>query len=169
MDREESENLQLKKAMSYANGYRELGMFDDALEELSRLPDSLIDRIEVSQMKLAIFVEAKDWTAAACAAKNLSLREPADPGHFVNLAFATRRAQSIEEAKAILDDAALRFPNVAIIHYNLGCYACQEADLEGAKEKLVAAFSMDPSFLDTAKGDEDLDMLTDWLDNLEIA
>ena len=169
MESEEKENLQLKKALTYANGFRELGMFNDALEELSKLPEPLIDRVEALQMKLAVLIEAKDWPSASCAAKNLTLREPNDPGHFVNLAFTTRRASSIENAKAILDEAAQRFPNVAIIQYNLGCYACQQDDLDLAKEKLVSAFSLDPSFLDTAKDDEDLDALADWLDNLEIA
>jgi len=169
MESEEKENLQLKKALTYANGYRELGMFQDALEELSKLPDSQLDRVEALQMKLAVLIEAKDWPSASCAAKNLTLREPNDPRHFVNLAFTTRRARSIEKAKAILEEAAQRFPNVAIIQYNLGCYACQQADMESAKEKLIAAFSLDPSFLDTAKEDDDLGPLVDWLDNLEIA
>lgn len=165
----EKEELNFKKTLSYANGYRELGMHRDALSELSTLPENLSTRLEALQMKLAIFFDAKDWAAAECVAKELTLREPADPGNLVNLAFAMRRSQSLPEAKAILADAAKRFPNVAIIHYNLACYDCQENDLESAKEKLVKAISIDPNYLDTAKSDEDLASLADWLDNLEIA
>ncbi|HCR31363.1 MAG TPA: hypothetical protein DIV79_15260, partial [Opitutae bacterium] len=99
------EELKLKKTLSYANGYRELGMFAAALDELSILPEEMASRLETLQMKLAIFFDAKDWAAAECVAKELTIREPADPGNLVNLAFAVRRSQSIAEAKAILTDA----------------------------------------------------------------
>ena len=161
--------LLLKKTLTYSNGYRELGMFQDALEEISRLPESLSDRLEVLQMKLAILIDAKDWASANCVAKNLVLRQPNDPGHLVNLAFVTRRSRTMDEAKAILSDAAQRFPNVAIIHYNLGCYACQEHKIEDAKQSLVKAISLNPTFLTTAKKDKDLNDLKEWLENLEIA
>jgi tetratricopeptide (TPR) repeat protein len=165
----DKEELNFKKTLSYANGYRELGMFQEALAELSTLPESASARLEALQMKMAIFFDAKDWLAAECVAKELALREPADPGNLVNLAFAIRRSRSIAEAKAILTEAAKRFPNVAIIHYNLACYDCQENELESAKEKLVQAISIDPNYLDTAKSDSDLACLSDWLSNLEIA
>ena len=167
--RPDKEELKFKKILSYANGYRELGMFKEALEEIATLSEKLASRLEALQMKLAIFFDAKDWAAAECVAKELTIREPADPGNLVNLAFAARRSQSIAKAKAILADAAKRFPNVAIIHYNLACYDCQDNELESAKEKLVQAISIDPKYLDTAKSDEDLVKLSDWLNNLEIA
>ncbi len=169
MKPEQKENLLLKKALSYANGYRELGMFEDALNELSKLPEKLVFRIEALQMQLAVLIDAKDWPAAVCTAKTITLREPNDPGSFINLAFATRRANSIKEAKKILLNAVDRFSNVAIIHYNLACYACLEKEYESAKDRLVKFISLDPKFLDTAKSDEDLKDLSDWLENLEIA
>ncbi len=169
MDADQKDNLTIKKALSYANGYRELGMLQDALEELAKMPDALADRIEIHQMRLAILFDAKDWPAAECAAKTIALREPEDPGAIVNLAFATRRSKSMQEAKQILLAAVDRFANVAIIHYNLACYDCVDSNLETAKERLVKSISLDPSFLDTAKSDDDLKPLTDWLENLEIA
>ena len=166
---ESKDNLLLKKTLTYANGYRELGMFKDALEELSQLTEALANRIETLQMRLAILIDAKDWAPATCTAQELVIREPSDPGHLVNLAFATRRSQTMDEAQAILTDAAKRFPKVAIVHYNLGCYACQKQAFESAKVFLAKAFSIDPTFLDTAKSDEDLRSLNDWLKSLEIA
>jgi len=169
MNPSDKTELLLNKVLSYANGYRELGMFKESLEELSNLPEDLANRIKALQMRLAVYFDAKDWPAAECVAKEITLREPNDPGHFVNLAFATRRAKSIEEANAILLNAIEHFPNVSIIHYNLGCYACISGDLETAKDRLVKSISLDPAYLDTAKSDEDLVALTDWLKNLEIA
>ncbi len=169
MNPREKANLLLNKTLSYANGYRELGMFKESLEELSLLPEKLAAHIKTLQMKLAIYFDAKDWQAAECTAKEIAMREPNDPGHFVNLAFATRRSKSIQEAKAILQNTVERFPNVSIVHYNLACYACMEGDLETAKDRLVKSISLDPSYLNTAKSDEDLAPLIDWLENLEIA
>ncbi len=169
MNSSDKADLLLNKALSYANGYRELGMFKESLEELSNLPEKLAIRIKALQMKLAVYFDAKDWPAAECVAKEISLREPNDPSHFVNLAFATRRAKSTEKAKAILLNAVERFPNVSIVHYNLGCYACISGDLETAKDRLVKSISLDPAYLDTAKCDEDLTALAEWLENLEVA
>ena len=169
MNPSDKADLLFNKVLSYANGYRELGMFKESLEELSHLPKTLSDRIKALQMRLAVNFDAKDWPAAECVAKEITLREPNDPGHFVNLAFATRRTKSIQEANAILLNAVDRFPNVSLVHYNLGCYACISGDLETAKDRLVKSISLDPAYLDTAKSDEDLVALTDWLQNLEIA
>lgn len=169
MNPRDKAELLLNKALSYANGYRELGMFKDSLEELSRLPEELAARVKTLQMKLAIYFDAKDWQAAECTAKEITLREPDNPGHFANLAFATRRSNSLAEANSILLAAIERFPDEAIIHFNLACYACIEGDLETAKDRLAKSISLDPAFLDTAKSDEDLIALSDWLENLEIA
>ncbi len=172
MDRESKNSkdaLELKKSLSYANGYRELGMFSDALEELSQLPAKLAQRIEVDQMRLAILIDAQDWPAAECAAKNVALRAPDDPGSHINLAFVTRRSKSIEKAREILVNAAERFANTALIHYNIACYDCVEKNYEQSKERLVKAISLDPSFLNTAKEDEDLSDLGDWLNSLKVA
>lgn len=161
--------LLLKKTLTYANGYRELGMSREALEELSNLPENLAYLPQCLGMRLAVLIDAQDWPAAECAAKDMLLREPDNPGHLVNLAFATRRSKSIGEAESILLKAVDRFPNEAIIHYNLGCYACLSHELEIAKARLVKAFSLDPKYLDTAKSDQDLDDLQPWLDGLEFA
>lgn len=169
MNPQEEDNQTLKRTLTYANGYRELGMFHDALAELSQLPEKLASRLETLRMKLAIFFDAADWPAAECVAKEIALREPSDPGSFINLAFATRRSKSIVEAKEILETAAAHFSNEAIIHYNLACYDCMEKDHESAKKRLIQAISLDPIYLNTAKSDEDLKALSDWLENLEIA
>ncbi len=169
MEPSSKDSITLKKALSYANGYRELGMFADALEELSKLPEKLAQQTETNQMRLAILIDAQDWPAAECPAKNVVLMAPDDPGSHINLAFVTRRSNSIKEARDILLRAAERFANTALIHYNIACYDCVEKNYEKSKERLVKAISLDPSFLNTAKEDEDLQELSDWLENLQIA
>lgn len=159
------DQLQLKKTLSYANGYRELGMFDDALQELSSLEDSLSQRNECLQMYLAICMEAKRWKDALPVANRLASVETSDPGNLINLAYVTRRAKSLEGARVILENAAKRFPNEAIIHYNLGCYACSAEELDTATSYLAKAFELDPHYIEVGMDDEDLVPLRAWIES----
>lgn len=163
---EEPLSVKLKKALTYANGYRELGMLDDALRELDSLEAELVLRPPALQMRLAILMEAGRWREALQPANLLAATSSSDSGHLVNLAFVTRRADSLQAAQTILESAARIFPEDAIIHYNLGCYACCLGDLETAKRRLKRAFAIDASFLASGRDDEDLATLRDWLDGL---
>jgi Tfp pilus assembly protein PilF len=52
--------------------------------------------------------------------------------------------------------AVERFPNEPLIHYNLGCYACQMGNLDAAKQHLKRAFNLQPKMRFMALDDEDL-------------
>lgn len=157
------EQILFKKALTYANGYRELGMFDDALNELSGLDQTYFSQKELLQMRLAILMEAKRWAEALPIANIIASSDASDPGNLVNLAYVTRRASGIEGARIILENASKRFPKEAIIHYNLGCYACCSEDLDTAKAHLLTSFSLDESYLKMSSKDEDLSNLKGWL------
>lgn len=157
------DQLILKKTLTYANGYRELEMFDEALAELDTLPEPASLQKEHIQMRLAILMEAKRWREALPFANQLASIETSDPSNLVNLAYVTRRANSIEGARVILETAAKRFPNEAIIQYNLGCYLCCVNELDTAKSHLERAFKLDPRFLETSVDDDDLQPLESWL------
>ncbi|MDQ8187557.1 hypothetical protein [Pelagicoccus sp. SDUM812002] len=159
----EREQILFRKALTYANGYRELGMFDDALHELASLGVEYSAMTEYQQMQLAIFMEAKRWEESLPVAGTLATNNASDAGAFVNLAYVTRRARGIGEAWAILEKASKKFPKEAIVHYNLGCYACCSKDLDTAKAHLLTAFSLDEKYLEMSSTDEDLKTLRDWL------
>lgn len=159
----EREQILFRKALTYANGYRELGMFDDAIQELENLGAAYAQRVEYQQMQLAVLMEAKRWDQALPIAHTLAANHESDPGNFVNLAYVTRRANGIEGARIILENASKRFPREAIIHYNLGCYACCSNDLDTAKAHLLTSFSLDENYLEMSEKDEDLRPLKDWL------
>ena len=159
----ERDEILYRKAMTYANGYRELGMFDDALAELDGMKPCEHSRKETLQMRLAVLMEATRWEEALPIANRLASIESSDPGHLVNLAFVTRRANSLSGARSILETAVKRFPKEAIIHYNLGCYACCNEEMDTAKLHLLRAFELDESYLKMSLEDEDLVSLRDWL------
>lgn len=159
----EREQILFKKALTYANGYRELGMFDDALQELDGLGEDYSAEKAHLQMRLAILMEACRWKSALPVANILASSFSSDSGNLVNLAYVTRRATGIEGARIILENAAKQFPQEAIIQYNLGCYACCSDDLDTAKAHLLTSFSLDKNYLEMSEKDEDLKPLKDWL------
>lgn len=159
----ERDQIILRKTLTYANGYRELEMFDHALAELDTLSETLSLCRESQQMRLAVYMEAKRWREALPCANRLASVESSDPGDLVNLAYVTRRADSLAGARIILENAARRYPDEAIIHYNLGCYACCADELEAAKSYLRRAFRLNTAYIKMSQDDEDLKKLKDWL------
>jgi Flp pilus assembly protein TadD len=89
-------------------------------------------------------------------AKRLAEFQPDDIQWTISLAYATRRADSIQAAKELLLNAESRFPREAVIKYNLACYLCQTGDIKTARNYLTKAFEIDLSWRMTALEDEDL-------------
>jgi hypothetical protein len=65
------------------------------------------------------------WELMQAVAARLATYDPAEVQWSISLALATRRAESIEAAKAIFLAASEKHPEEALIHYNLACYECQ--------------------------------------------
>ncbi len=90
----------------------------------------------------------------AVVAKKLAEWSPDEPGHFVHLAYATRRAESIQTAQEILERL---HPNEPTIQFNLACYEAQMGNLDRAKVNLAAATRIDPKYRLVALEDPDLE------------
>ena len=91
------------------------------------------------------------------------LHDPENAQWSISLAYATRRAQSIEAARRILLEAVERHPGEPILHYNLACYECQLGDIEVTKARLAHAFKLEPKCRLMALDAEDLAPLWDTL------
>jgi tetratricopeptide (TPR) repeat protein len=146
-----------------AVGYVELGMFADADSELEKIDPFCRAAHEVLAVRIAIYRGLQKWELMAEIAKRLAEFQPDDVQWTISLAYATRRANSIKAAKQILLNAESRFPNAAIIKYNLACYCCQTADVQNAKSYLGKALEIDSSWRLKALDDEDLRPLWDSL------
>ena len=79
-----------------------------------------------------------------------------EPQFWISLAYAVRRSKSIKAAEPILQDARRKFPAVALISFNLACYAAQESRLEEAKLLLSEALRLEPELQALAETDPDL-------------
>jgi Flp pilus assembly protein TadD len=69
------------------------------------------------------------------------IRKPQAGG--ISLAYALRRTESVEKAEAILLRAQAIHPQVAMIAFNLACYASVAGRMEEAKERLRHAIELD--------------------------
>jgi hypothetical protein len=65
------------------------------------------------------------------------------------------------------DRCAGRKPEVAMIAFNLACYASVAGRMEEAKERLRHAIDLDKDIRGLAIDDEDLKPLWDWIAGLE--
>jgi tetratricopeptide (TPR) repeat protein len=139
-----------------AAGYVELGMFLEADTELDRIDPFNRAAPEVLGTRLAIYLGLEKWELMQEIAKRLADFQPNDIQWIISLAYATRRADSIQAAKEILLNAEPKFPKEAAIKYNLACYFCQTGEIQNAKNYLKQAFEIDLNCRVAALEDEDL-------------
>ena len=146
-----------------AVGYVELGMFHDANDQLEKIDPFNRAAPEVLAVRLAIYRGLEKWELMQQIAKRLKEFEPDNIQWTISLAYATRRAFSIEIAMGILLNAEEKFPKEAAIPYNLACYFCQRGETENAKSYLRGAFEIDPNWPKAALEDQDLKAVWDSL------
>lgn len=104
-----------------ADGYIELGMFQEANAQLEEIDPFCRSAPEVLTARVAIYHGLKKWDLMAVVDGKLVEWNPNEPEHFIELAYATRRAESIEAARTILERAAGLHPNEGTIQFNLAC------------------------------------------------
>jgi Flp pilus assembly protein TadD len=93
---------------------------------------------------------------AAAVASHLVKVEPQNEAWWINLAYSVRRSVGIEQAEAILLGAQAIHPKVAMIAFNLACYASVTGRMEDAKERIRKAIELDKDVRILALADEDL-------------
>lgn len=148
--------FQIQRKVTAASGFAELGLYQEAVEELEDLPESSRDDILVLATWLQVYQCWGKWSEAAAIAERLIQKEPAAADWYIALGFAVRRAQSLAAAEVILSAALQKFPANATIHFNLACYYTQLGDLDKARRYLQRAIAIDDSFKKVALTDPDL-------------
>jgi predicted Zn-dependent protease len=156
MDSGREDQLRFAKHFERAQGWLLLDNYVAAAKALRLIPAAYRRRPEVEQFRAQLHLSAGEWRRAEPILRRLRKQEPADPGHSVSLAFAVRRGKSIEAAEQILLEARARFPEVAVIWFNLACYAAQQGRLADARDWLHEAGHREEAFRDLAKTDSDL-------------
>ena len=142
-----------------AVGYLELGMVEDAANEIECISPDQKNSSEVLGVRLEIYRAAEKWSLMEVVARELWKRHQDQPVYWNDLAWAVRRAESVESANAILLEAVEKFPEDAMTNYNVGCYSCQLGDIEQAKMRVRKAIELDAKFKLLAVDDPDLELV----------
>ena len=138
------------------DGFLDLKMTARARAELAHIDESWRRSVFYLNAQVRLGFEEQDWKSAAAAARALADHMPGVADYLIQLAYATRRSDGIAPAQFILEEAQKKFPDVAVIAFNLACYECQAGRHTRAMEHLQRAMKLDPHCRAMAMEDEDL-------------
>ena len=148
--------LNPKIHLQRAHGYLELEMYDDAKRELRALPDEEPWAKRSKVFFLSIYQELENWEDAQKFARGLRYEFSEEVDWWIADAYATRRFESINEARTILlEGLALHYED-ALIRFNLACYACVIKSHDECMDFLKEAVKRDDKFKLMALEDDDL-------------
>jgi len=150
---------EVERRIVAAQGYVELGLFDEAVEELSPLPAQAHERVDVIEITLLSLMGRQQWAAALALASRLCSQEPAEPGGFIHAAFCLHELGKTDEAVDVLSRGPVSLRTKPVYYYNMGCYHARLGHLEKSLAYLERAFEMDGELRLHAKRDHDLDCL----------
>ena len=147
---------QAQRQLLAASGLSELGLYQEAVDELESLPVEIKETTVVLASWLELYQHWHKWAEALSVAQRLTELEPDEPNWAIGLAYATRRTCGLGLAREVLQSAVEKFENCAAIHFNLACYAAQLGELDEAKVRLKRAIELDREFACLARTDPDL-------------
>lgn len=149
-----------------ASGYFDLEMYQEADRELRALPDEEPWLKKKKVFQVAIRQDLKDWVNMRTLSRELCYLYPNEEDWWVSDAFATRRSESIEDARKILLDGLAVHYESAIIRYNLACYACLLGHPGECLDFLKEAVRRDEKYKAMAMEDEDLEAVREALQQM---
>ena len=158
-----SDSVSTVTRLRYAAGFVELGLHAEAGAELDAIQTSDQDSLAVLALRAHLCSETKNWSGAAALGATLCHRDPAEPGHWIQWAYAVRRSKDIPSAREILLTAVARHPREPILYFNLACYEAQLGNLPAARSLLRNACSLLPDCRAMALEDSDLTSLHPWI------
>jgi len=139
-----------------AKGYLELEMYEFAQRELRALPaeEPWVKRSSV--FNLSIYQELENWEEAQKIARGLRYEFSEEVDWWIADAYATRRFESITEARSILLEGLALHYDDGLIRFNLACYACVLKSPRECIDFLKEAVKRDEKFKLMAIEDDDL-------------
>lgn len=147
------------KILLAAQGYCELAMFDDALNELNSLPEEVQQEENAVELRLAILMQARRWKLALTLSHDLCRATPTKNIGYIHAAFCLHELGQTEDARDFLLNGPTTLHTEPTYHYNLACYECRLGNFELARAHLDRSFQLDKKFRQFARTDPDLEPL----------
>jgi predicted Zn-dependent protease len=141
------------------NGYLALGMYNEANDELERLPAELKTHPAVLSSRLNLLMEMRRWEDGAILGRSLFKLWPDECSFYVRTAFCLHEMKRTPEARQTLLDGPETLRSHAVFFYNLACYEAQLGNIAESKRQLSIAFKMDKNYKAESLDDPDLEPL----------
>jgi Flp pilus assembly protein TadD len=125
-----------------AEGWLGLGDWRSARQELEAITPELQGHPWVLHRKWDVACHAQNWPLALEVATEVTRLEPADMRGWLHVSYALHELKRTREARENAVSALPRFPEYAVLRYNLACYECQLGNMEQARKRLVEAFAL---------------------------
>lgn len=142
-----------------ALGYHELGMHQDGLDELDRIPENERQRHEFLGVQVSIFQSMGAWEPGARVAREGICHFPEAGDLFLAGAYCVRRSEGLEAAFEFLKSGEACLADEPCYWFNLGCYHSQLGRLDHARDCVERAIRLDEKYRRLADEDEDLEPL----------
>jgi Flp pilus assembly protein TadD len=139
-----------------AVGYYQLGMYEEAWQELKGLPAGEELRTEVLGLKISVLMQLKHWEQAVSQSTELLKISPGEKAAYIDIAYCLHELGRTEQAREFLLGAVNLLRDNATFHYNMACYEARLGNLESARGYLQHACKMDGHFKEFSKTDPDL-------------
>jgi predicted Zn-dependent protease len=149
--------ISLQHYITAAQGYLELGMAEEALAELDRVPDAERDHEDVEQLRVCVLMRARRWPDALAKCEVLRAHRPDHILGYIHGAFCLHELGRTVEAMQLLQEGPASLLHEPVYYYNLGCYHAVLGNPEEAQSCLRTSFNMDEKFREIARYDPDLE------------
>ena len=146
----------LDRIIQAAEGYGELGMFEEALAELDALPESLQSDLRITQTRLFLLLQFKQFRSALEVSLQLCKANPELPVGFIHAAFCLHELGETLQARDTLMSGPPCLLEEATYYYNLACYNAVLGEMQQARAYLKTSFKMNKKFREIAEHDPDL-------------
>ena len=149
--------------LQIVQGYYELGMMEDAWNELEEIERDFARTSHVVRMRTLLLLRVEKWEEALELSKELRDMEPEGTAGYIHGAFCLHEMKRTDEALQMLHNAPEAIKKEAIYFYNLGCYQAAIGQVEDARKCLSKSFDLDKALVAVASKDPDLEILKDSL------
>jgi tetratricopeptide (TPR) repeat protein len=154
--------MPLHRNIRAAEGWIDLGNYDEAAEELNNCPVPVKSSIEWVKLWVRIYSATNDWREVQMMTETLAKHAPDDPFTITHQAEAFHKQGRSREAFATFQYAPSEFKQGADYIYAIARYLCALDQMSLALSCLGKAFDTNPDLRMKALNDPDLKGV--WLD-----
>ncbi len=144
-----------------ASGYFELGMLEDAWEQIDALSEDERNHPRTLRLQAQLHIAAGRHEPGLAVCRQLCDVAPDDAAGYIHGAYCLHELGETEEARELLLNGPEALRDEPIFFYNLGCYEARLGETDAACAWLLRSFQMDSALRHHARRDPDLEGIWD--------